>query len=392
MVKRMNMTKATPNLEQKVPSLTWILTDVDQQIHENGFHAASEDAAAGTGAWQVTQRTLQGGLSQGVDIIEVYNGRMRLLILPTRGMGVWRAEASDGQTLGWDSPVRGPVHPSYVPIHDPSGLGWLEGFDELLVRCGLESNGAPEFDEQGKLIYPLHGRIANRPAYRVELTVDEQDRTISVRGYVEETRFHFQKLRLEAEVSTSFDSTSFTISDRVENFGGTESQMQMLYHLNVGEPLLGPGAEFVAPVREVAPRDPGTPKTDDWRRFGLAVAGAAEQCYYMRLQGDETGQTRVLLKSADGATGVAVGVNTEQLGCFALWKNMVSRADGYVAGLEPATNFPNCRSPEADAGRVLSLAPGETWSAEVKVDWLTRKEEVERAQAGIASLSQERTS
>ena len=36
---------------------------------------------------------------------------------------------------------------------EPSGLGWLDGFDELLVRCGLESNGAPEFDADGRVVY-----------------------------------------------------------------------------------------------------------------------------------------------------------------------------------------------------------------------------------------------
>ena len=33
---------------------------------------------------------------------------------------------------------------------DPGGLGWLEGFDELFVRCGLDSNGPPLFDAQGR--------------------------------------------------------------------------------------------------------------------------------------------------------------------------------------------------------------------------------------------------
>ena len=64
--------------------------------------------------------------------------------------------------------MRGPVHPKFVPLAEPSGVGWLDGFDELLCRCGLVSNGAPEFDERGQLRYGLHGRIANLPARKVE--------------------------------------------------------------------------------------------------------------------------------------------------------------------------------------------------------------------------------
>ena len=368
-----------------MPSHTWTLTDVARNIHESDFRITVGDVPNTKGAWQVTQRTLHGGLSEGVDLVEIDNGAMRLLIIPTRGMGVWRAETADGQTLGWQSPVRGPVHPSLVPIHDPSGLGWLEGFDELIVRCGLESNGAPEFGEQGQLRYPLHGRIANRPAHRVEVTVDEEARTISMRGIIEETRFHFHKLRLEATVTTEFDSMSFSISDRVENFGGTPAQMQMLYHINIGEPLLGPGAQFVAPVRELKPNDAALTLPEDWEHYGPSVAGAAEQCYFVNLLADESGQTKVLLKNADGAAGAAIGFNTKQLPCFTLWKNMVASADGYVTGLEPATNYPNCRSAEAAAGRIISLEPGATWVADFTVDWLTKAGDVLAAEADIVA-------
>ena len=80
-------------------------------------------------------------------------------------MGIRRAVCGDLQ-LGWQSPVKGPVHPAFVSTRDPRGFGWIAGFDELLVRCGLESNGAPEFTN-GVLRYPLHGEVANLPAHTV---------------------------------------------------------------------------------------------------------------------------------------------------------------------------------------------------------------------------------
>lgn len=367
-----------------MPKHTWTLTDVAQKKHDANFHVAATDFGNAAGSWQVTQQTLQGGLSDGVDLVEIDNGQMQLVILPTRGMGIWRATKADGKSLGWNSPVNGPVHPSYVPIHDPNGLGWLEGFDELVVRCGLESNGAPEFDAQGRLLYPLHGRIANRPAHHVELTIDEEKGTIVLRGIVEETRFHFQKLRLEVTVTTHFDSSSFTISDRVENYGGAPAQMQMLYHINIGEPLLGPGAQFIAPIREVLPRDSATVVNEDWQQYGPPVAGAAEQCYFVGLRGDENGRTRVLLKNPKGTEGTTVEMNLNQLPYFTLWKNPVASADGYVTGLEPATNYPNCRSTEEKAGRVVTLEPGEIWSADLSFDWMTEAATVERAEADIS--------
>jgi len=70
------------------------------------------------------------------------------------------------------SPVRGPVHPAFVPLWEPSGLGCLSGFDEVVVRCGLESNGSAVFDGDGKIVHSAHGRIAKTPDHKVEVTID----------------------------------------------------------------------------------------------------------------------------------------------------------------------------------------------------------------------------
>ena len=85
------------------------------------------------------------------------NGDFHFIVVPTHGMGIRRAKS-------WRAALRlavagqGPVHPALVHLWEPSGIGWLDGFDELLVRCGLDSNGAPEFRPDGRLRYPLHGR------------------------------------------------------------------------------------------------------------------------------------------------------------------------------------------------------------------------------------------
>jgi galactose mutarotase-like enzyme len=379
-----------------MPEHTWTLTDVENDIQFDEFHFTSADLPTAphieqghdgqTGGWSVTGRVLRGGLREGVRLIEIDNGRMKLIIVPTRGMGIWRAILDD-QVLGWRSPIRGPVHPAWVPIAEPSGLGWLEGFDELVVRCGLESNGEPDFDEQGRLLYPLHGRIANRPAHHVEVSVDDSAGTITVRGIVEETCFHFQKLRLLAAVTTTLGSTSFTIHDEVENYGGTAAEMQLLYHINLGEPLLEGGARIVAPTREAEPHDlAAIANTETWDLVEPPTAGVPEQCFFLDLLSDRANQTQVMLKNAGGTSGVALRFDTRVLPCFTVWKNMVASADGYVTGLEPATNFPNKRSFETQHGRVIPLAPGATWSAQVAIDWLTTAAEVNASEEAIGKL------
>jgi len=370
-----------------MPKKTWTLTDANSNEHHDEFRLTAEDMPGLGDLWSVSQRTLHGGLRDGVQLIEVDTGKMRLSILPTRGMGIWRAELPGGETLGWQSPVHGPVHPKFVPLTEPSGFGWLEGFDELVVRCGLESNGEPVFDEAGRLQYPLHGRIANRPAQHVSVILDDSAGTITVRGVVEETRFHFQKLQLTASITLQVGSTSFAMDDEIKNVGGTPAGMQMLYHINFGAPLLGDGAQLVAPVREIAPQKPVPASAlESWQTYGPPGFDLGEQVFFFKLLSDENNQTQVLLKNANSAAGAAIHFNTAQLPSYTVWKNMVASADGYVTGLEPGTNFPNSRRFEQEQGRVVELAAGETWSAQVAVDWLTTAEEVATSEQAVRKL------
>ena len=123
------------------------------------------------------QTHLRGGPRDGIDLIEVHNGALSYSLLPTRGMGLWRGEYR-GNYLGWKAPVLGPVHPKFVDLTARGGIGFLDGFDEWMCRCGLASNGPPGedafTDKDGvaqKKPLTLHGQIANLPADFVEVRV-----------------------------------------------------------------------------------------------------------------------------------------------------------------------------------------------------------------------------
>jgi Domain of unknown function (DUF4432) len=333
----------------------------------------------------VTKRSLHGGLRGGMEIIEVDNGRMKFWLLPERGMGIWKVWL-DGIEIGWQSPVRGPVHSKYVSIHDESGLGWLAGFDELLCRCGLESNGAPEFDANGKLKYPLHGKIANLPAYKVAASVDSNKDDILVEGSIEESRFKSQRLKLNSITATKLASSEIIIRDIITNTSDTSSEFQLLYHINFGAPFLEAGAELFAPIKTLVPRSQRAEEgVEHWSKFSAPEAGFQEQVYCMELLGDAQGQSQVLLQNAAGSLGVSVHFNLAQLPFFTLWKNTASMRDGYVTGLEPGTNFPNPRSYEQAQGRVAALQPGESREFDVRLEFHVDAASIARAKQKIAA-------
>jgi hypothetical protein len=378
---------SNPNTNHFTPMSrkTWLLTD-DATTYVEQISLGPNDVGGSAQGYSVTKRTLRGGPSDGVDVIEVNNGRFWFVVVPTRGMGIHRAGCGD-VTLGWKSPIHGPVHPSLVPLWEPSGIGWLGGFDEWLVRCGLESNGAPEFLPNGALRYPLHGKIANTPAHRVEVAIDGDSGEIAVTGVVDEARLFGNKLRMTTTVSTQVGRPGITVLDEITNFSAESGELELLYHINSGLPLVGPGARIVLPVKKMAPHNAvAAADVGHWDVCDPETPGKPEACFFFDLAADASGRTEALLESPAGDRGVSVRFNKKQLPYFTLWKNRMSSADGYVTGLEPAINFPNPKSFEKRQGRVAALAPGETRRFEISIEAHADAGDVAKARQAIRAM------
>jgi len=367
---------------------TWTLIDTPSGVFVDPLTISGADVEGASGEFSVAKRRLCGGLSDGVDVIEVDNGAMKFTIIPTRGMGLWRAECGDVQ-LKWNAPIRGPVNPAFVPLWEPSGIGWLDGFDELLVRCGLESNGAPEFNENGTVRYPLHGKIGNTPAHKIEVSIDGETGEISVTGIVHETRLFFNKLQLASTYATTIGQSGLTVTDTVTNLWAEPSELELLYHINFGVPLLEPGAKAVLPVVKVAPRDEvAVGNLDEWDTYGPESPGTPEACFFFDLAADPTGHTKTLLKNAEGTQGVSLDFNKNELPHFTLWKNRQAATDGYVTGFEPGINYPNTKSFEKQQGRVVTLGPGESRSFEIQLTAHVDSASVAAAEAAVSAIQE----
>jgi len=366
---------------------TWTLTDVSKEIHLESWNAGPKDVEGSAGDFSVELKTLRGGMSEGVQTLRVTAGEMAVVLLPSRGMSLWKAWRGSVEA-GWRSPVQGPVHPSFVPLSEPGGLGWLDGFDELLTRCGLENNGAPEFDEStNRLTYPLHGRIGNKVAHKLTVDIDGETGEITVTGVVDEVRFHFLKLRLTTVTKLKVGDDSIRIHDTVTNLSASEAECQILYHTNFGEPLLDGGSQVVVPAKVIVPRnDHAATNIASWSNYSAPQPGFEEQVYFFEVLGDENGQTQILLKNAHSTSGASLHYNVKQLPCYTVWKNTTASEDGYVTGLEPGTNFPNPRTYEGEQGRTKKLAGGASTEFDLRIQLHTETAEIEAAETAIMQL------
>jgi len=371
-----------------------ILTDVEKDVYEEDWRISSKEVPLGDGDWSIEKKRLRGGLQDGVDIVEVNNGRLSFTVVPTRGMGIWKG-VFENNPLGWESPVKIPVHPRHIRLEDRGGLGFLDGFNEWIVRCGLESNGAPGEDtivdnmgNEKRTNLTLHGKIANTPADYVAAKIGiNAPYELSVVGRVCERSMFGANLHMTTKISTNLRCNWISIEDIVENRRSTPWEMQLLYHCNYGAPFLEDGSRLVAAVRSVAPRDARAAQgVERWNTFGPPQPGFIEQVYFIEPVWDEGGKTRVMLINRKGDKASSISFSKSELPYFTLWKCTSSVQDGYVVGLEPATNYPNNKKFERARGRVVKLGAGETYRAKISIEVHFGKSEVSKIEGEINKL------
>jgi hypothetical protein len=282
-----------------------------------------------------------------------------------------------------------------VDLSARGGLGWLDGYDEWMSRCGLENNGAP-FEivhangdgTESRTPFGLHGRIANTPASYVAVHIDaEPPHEITIEGRVIEARLFGMQVALETKMSTIPGSNSVLIRDTFTNLQERPAEMQILYHCNFGPPFLEEGSRFVAPFRTVCPRD-GVAQTAYERHdvYEGPTPGFAEQVFFYDLLAEKDGKTVAMLRNRAGDRGVVLRYPKENLPSFTLWKNTAGLRDGYVTGLEPASNFPNARPFEKDRGRVITLPVGGRHEVELRLEVVTGIDAVAAVQAEVAAI------
>ncbi len=346
--------------------------------------------------WQVTLETLHGGKQEGVRLITLDNGVLSIRVVPTRGLSILdvRDSRTGQRLLGWDSPVKEIVHPGFINLDSRGGLGWLDGFNEWMVRCGLEFAGHPGEDrfitntgDEATMDLTLHGKIGNIPASEVELIIDGDH--LRLRGIVHERMFFGPRLQLTAELATRIGSHTLELHDEVTNHASADQEFQLVYHVNFGSPLLEEGSQVHVPAKSVRPmNDTARPGLETYATYAAPTPGFIEQVYLVEPLASDDHHTRAVLHTRDGRLGVEMAWSTRQLPFFTIWKNTVAESDGYVTGLEPATGYTFHRRVERAAGRLPKLAPGESRRFDLSVTLLPDHDAVRKSVAAVEALQQ----
>jgi hypothetical protein len=212
---------------------------------------------------------------------------------------------------------------------------------------------------------------------RIEYRPDEG--LLDVIGSVTESRFLIYTLQLESRIrfrmlppsdtDRGIHPNTIEIQDTVTNLRSTPGSMQLLYHINLGQPILQAGSKIVAPLHRLAPRDPRAAEgVTTWNRCNGPESGYAEQVYYCEPIGDSEHWTQAMLCNGDESLGFTVHFDKSTLPVVNFWKNTQCVEDGYVMGIEPATGFPNTKTFEQRHGRVVPLQGGQSRTFRLRLE------------------------
>jgi hypothetical protein len=299
---------------------------------------------------------LSDGWGRNMRAIDVNTGSgLQYTILPDRGMDISLASYKGNNLVYLSS--NGETHPAFF---EPENIGWLRTFTGgLLTTCGVTYLGSPVKDGDEEL--GLHGRYSTIPSGQVsDLSewIGEEYHT-KLRGKIEEGHIFGNKLRVEREITSVLGQNSLIIKDIVTNFGFKTCPYTILYHMNIGYPMLSEDAELIIdPVRTVPATKDAESGIKEFKQFTKPQSGFREQVFFHTLQADKKGEAITRLQNKKLGVALDIKFNTKQLPYFTEWK-MMGQGD-YVLGLEPG-NVPAKNRVALKEEKILPfLNPGES--------------------------------
>jgi len=306
------------------------------------------------------------GAERGVRVATLDTGSgFQCTVLLDRGMDLGPASFR-GRPLAWLSPA-GFSHPAH---YEPEGLGWLRTFGGgLMTGCGLTHLGDPDEDEGESM--GLHGRLSLLPARQVQVGEEWQgdECCFWVQGQMRQARLYGEHLRLTRRVSCWLGQSRISVHDQVENMAPTPSPLMILYHINLGFPLLDSSCELVAQSHPVRPKDSiAASGIGEWMRFQPPTPGYGQQVFYHDLPAGGDGWAAITLRNPTLRLSLTIRFQKATLPNLVQWKMMGEGA--YVLGLEPANCWVEGRSKEREQGTLQFLQPGEQrdFRVEIAVD------------------------
>ncbi len=307
------------------------------------------------------------GIERGVRVVRIDNGEIAVEVVVDRALDLGRASVR-GVPVAWPSPtgIAGPRHA------EPHGHGPQRTFfGGLLTTCGLDHFGAPAERSAARWMHPprahdtlpLHGRLSGLPARLLGygLSREHDPGELFVEGEVRQASLFGEVLVPRRRISLALGSRTLALRDTVTNAGYAATPHALLYHVNVGWPVVAPGARIAVSGAQDGDARPLTRACGDADPFALTAppSGSAEEQVSGAVGAGGGPMAAPAPRSATATSATAapsasrVGWDPRELPNLLQWR--IGAAGHYAVALEPASSFER----RADgAARLPLLEPG----------------------------------
>ena len=190
------------------------------------------------------------GKAGGMKAFEVKNDRMSFMVLEDKCLDIGELSYKGCNMNFLSKPgLTGRAH------YDTNGGEAIRSImGGMLFTSGLRNICTP-CTVQGE-DFPMHGRIRTTPAEHVCSDAWWEDGVYRLRiaGEMREAALFGENLVLRREITTAYQEKSIHIRDVVINQGFREEPFLILYHFNIGWPLLSEECDLIIPSSETLAR------------------------------------------------------------------------------------------------------------------------------------------
>ncbi len=275
----------------------------------------------------------QEGRAKGLRAYEVMNGPLRYHVLADKCLDMGELQYKGVNFSFLSKPgLQGRNH------YDTRGQEALRSImGGMFFTAGLENICAP-CTVEGK-DYPMHGRIRTTPGEDLSGSVRwiQDSCYLTVSGTFREAELFGENLVLRRTVESRYGEPSVVITDEIENQSFRREPMMILYHINIGYPLLDEGTEILLATRSVTPRDQAARGHED--RWNVMDAPKDNEPEYVFLHDPIPRKDGAVIAAAVNETlglGLRIEYTSQNLPYFMEWKSTAS--GDYVIGLEPSNS------------------------------------------------------
>jgi len=297
--------------------------------------------------FDVREYRFSGGKSEGTRAIDVWNGaNLHFTILPDRCLDLFTVRYKN-KNMAFHSP-NGVVNPAYYNEH---GNTWLRSFGGgFMTTCGLRNYGGADGTDPE---LTFHGRMSNTPCEQLKIEIPEDNSYVTISGTMREAIIFGTNMTLTRSITCKYGEDKIFVKDVIKNDSYKETPVSLLYHFNLGYPLMSENSKIVIPSVKCNPFSAHAKACpDSWKKFDAPVDSFDEMLFEHELSDKYFG-----IDNADINTSLRINYLSPILTNFLEWK--ACQSGTYVCGLEPMTATNSGFKANVENGTQKYLAPQE---------------------------------